>query len=212
MGQLRIEIVPVTPLQQNCTLMWDTETMAAVVVDPGGDAPTIAARVEALGLKVERILLTHGHLDHAGGAAELRDLLHVAVEGPDQRDQFLLDTLDEDGKRWNFETRRVTPERYLAEGDTIALGAHRFDVLHVPGHTPGHIVFVERTARFAQVGDTLFNGSVGRTDFPYGNHETLIAGIRNKLLPLGDDVRFVCGHGATSSIGEERRRNPFLRA
>ena len=212
MGQLRIEIVPVTPLQQNCTLMWDTDGMVAAVVDPGGDAPTIAARVEALGLTVERILLTHGHLDHAGGAAALRDLLHVPVEGPDARDQFLLDTLEEDGRRWNFETRRVTPERYLAEGDTVALGAHRFDVLHVPGHTPGHIVFVERTARFAQLGDTLFNASVGRTDFPYGDHAALIGGIKDKLLPLGDDLRFVCGHGATSSIGEERRRNPFLRA
>ncbi len=210
MGQLRVEIIPVTPLQQNCTLMWDTEGLAAAVIDPGGDAPAIAARVAALGLKVERILLTHGHLDHAGGAAELHDTLGAPVEGPDPRDAFLLDTLEEDGRRWNFETRRVTPERFLREGDTIAIGAHRFDILHVPGHTPGHIVFVAHSARFAQVGDTLFGGSVGRTDFPYGDHDALIAGIRGKLLPLGDDVRFVCGHGPGSSIGEERRRNRFL--
>ncbi len=210
MGQLRVEVVPVTPLQQNCTLMWDTDGMAAAVVDPGGDAAMIASRVTSLGLKVERILLTHGHLDHAGGAAELHDLLGAPVEGPDRRDTFLLDSLEEDGRRWNFETRRVTPQRFLAEGETVTVGAHRFEILHVPGHTPGHIVFVARDVRFAQVGDTLFSGSVGRTDFPYGDHEALIAGIRDKLLPLGDDIRFVCGHGPASSFGDERRRNPFL--
>ena len=211
MGQLRVAVVPVTPLQQNCTLVWDTDENAAIVIDPGGDATTVADRVRSLGLNVERILLTHGHLDHAGGASELHDLLEVPVEGPDQRDAFLLETLEEEGRRWNFETRRVKPSRFLAEGDAFALGPHRFDVLHVPGHTPGHIVFVERAARFAQLGDTLFAGSIGRTDFPYGDHGALIAGITTKLLPLGDDVRFVCGHGPTSTIGDERRRNPFLK-
>ncbi len=211
MGQLRVEIVPVTPLQQNCTLVWDSDSLQAAVIDPGGDAPLVADRIAALGLRVKRILLTHGHLDHAGGAADLHDLLGVPVEGPDRRDDFLLETLEEDGRRWNFETRRVVPARFLSEGDVIVLGDHRFDILHVPGHTPGHIVFVEKTARFAQLGDTLFGGSVGRTDFPYGDHDALIAGIRGKLLPLGDDLRFVCGHGPSSSIGDERRRNPFLR-
>ena len=210
LGQLRVEIVPVTPLGQNCTLLWDTDDMSAAVIDPGGDVPAIAARVDELGLAVKRILLTHGHLDHAGGADALRERLGVPVEGPDRRDGFLLDGLEEEGRRWNLQTRRVTPARFLAEGDAVTIGRFRLDVLHVPGHTPGHIVFVARDARFAQVGDTLFAGSVGRTDFPYGDHAALIDGIHAKLLPLGDDVRFVCGHGPTSSFGEERRRNPFL--
>ena len=208
---MRVEIVPVTPLQQNCTLVWDSDSLQAVVIDPGGDAAKVAARVAVLGLKVERILLTHGHLDHAGGAAELHDMLGAPVEGPDPRDAFLLESLEEEGRRWNFETRPVTPARFLAEADIVPVGAHRFDVLHVPGHTPGHIVFVERAARFAQVGDTLFSGSIGRTDFSYGDHDALVSGIRTNLLPLGDDVRFVCGHGPASTIGDERRRNPFIR-
>ena len=211
MGQLRVEIVPVTPLQQNCTLIYDTDTKAALVIDPGGDAPVVMSRLVERGLRVERLLLTHGHLDHAGGAADLHDLVGAPVEGPDQRDAFLLADLERMGREYNFPTRNVTPSRFLAEGETIELGTHRFDILHVPGHTPGHIVFVERAARFAQLGDTLFAGSIGRTDFPYGDGPLLIEGIRTKLLPLGDELRFVCGHGAASSIGEERRRNPFLR-
>ena len=218
MGQLRVEIVPVTVLGQNCTLFWDDATRRGLVIDPGGDAPRIASRVAALGLAVERILLTHGHVDHAGGAAELQEILAAAghgavpVEGPDARDGFLLAMLEEDAARFGLAgVRRVIPARFLAEGDAVALGSHRFDVLHVPGHTPGHLVFVERTARLAQVGDTLFRGSVGRTDFPYGETETLLGGIASKLLPLGDDLTFVCGHGPPSTIGEERRNNPFLR-
>ena len=210
MGKLRVEVIPVTPLQQNCTLIWDADDLSAIVVDPGGDATKIADRVKSLRLIVERIVLTHGHLDHAGGAAELHQLLGAPVEGPDQRDGFLLESLEQEGRRWNFETRPVTPSRFLMEGDVLALGVHRFDILHVPGHTPGHIVLVERNARFAQVGDTLFAGSVGRTDFPYSDGVALITGIRTKLLPLGDDVRFICGHGPASTIGEERRKNPFL--
>jgi glyoxylase-like metal-dependent hydrolase (beta-lactamase superfamily II) len=205
-----VGVVPVTPLGQNCTLIWDADTRAALVIDPGGDIPLIRERIDAEKLVVERILLTHGHLDHAAGAAALREALGVPLEGPDSRDKFLLDGLEADAARWGLEARNVTPDRFLAEGDRITLGDHVFDVLHVPGHTPGHVVFVEKAARFGQLGDTLFRGSIGRTDFPYGDHAALIAAIRTKLLPLGDDLRFVCGHGPTSTIGDERRTNPFL--
>ncbi len=214
MGQLRIEIVPVTPIEQNCTLIWDEDGRAGAVIDPGGDVARILDRVSALGLSIERILLTHGHIDHAGGASALRDRLagQVRIEGPGDRDGFLLASLPEDGRRFGImDARAVVPDRFLAEGDQIALGSHRLDVLHVPGHTPGHIVFVERRARLAQLGDTLFCGSIGRTDFPYGDQGALMLGIRTKLLPLGDDLRFVCGHGPPSTIGDERRDNPFLR-
>ncbi len=214
MGRLRVEIVPVTVLGQNCTLLWDEDTRAASVVDPGGDVPRIGARVAALGLAVERILLTHGHVDHAGGAAELQETLtgRPPIDGPGEEDGFLLAMLEEDARRFGLAgVRRVAPTRFLGEGDTVTLGPHRFEVLHVPGHTPGHVVFVERAARFAQVGDTLFRGSVGRTDFPYGDTAALLGAIASKLLPLGDDVNFVCGHGPPSTIGEERRSNPFLR-
>ncbi len=210
MGALRVGVVPVTPIEQNCTLLWDDETRAAIVVDPGGDVARILERIAADGLKVERILLTHGHFDHAAGAAELRDALGVPLEGPEAADKFLLDDLEADSARWGLPARNVTPDRFLMEGEAITLGAHRFDVLHVPGHTPGHVVFIEKRARFGQLGDTLFRGSVGRTDFPYGDGAALIAGIRAKLLPLGDDLRFVCGHGPNSTIGDERRRNPFM--
>lgn len=211
MAALRVRVVPVTPLGQNCTLIWDDATRAALVVDPGGDVDAILARIETEKLVVERILLTHGHLDHAGGAAELREALAVPLEGPDLRDRFLLDSLAADGERWGLVARDVTPDRFLAEGDRITLADHVFEVLHVPGHTPGHVVFVDRAARFAQLGDTLFRGSIGRTDFPYGDQEALLGAIASKLLPLGDDMRFVCGHGPTSTIGDERRSNPFLR-
>ena len=210
MGALRVGVVPVTPVEQNCTLLWDDETKAAIVVDPGGDVARILERIAAGGLTVERILLTHGHFDHAAGAAELREALGVPLEGPEASDRFLLDGLEADSARWGIPARNVAPDRFLVEGEAITLGAHRFDVLHVPGHTPGHLVFVEKQARFGQLGDTLFRGSVGRSDFPYSDGAALIAGIRAKLLPLGDDLRFVCGHGPTSTIGEERRTNPFL--
>lgn len=210
MGQLRGAIIPVTPFQQNCAVLWDDGTKQAVVVDPGGDVDRILAAIKEAGVSVERIWLTHGHLDHAGGAAELCDALNgVPIEGPDQRDEFLLQGLEEQGH--GFAMRNVAPDLWLNEGDEVALGEHRFKVLHCPGHTPGHVVFVNHAARFALVGDVLFQGSIGRTDFPYGDHAALIRAITDKLLPLGDDFQFLCGHGPGSTIGAERRNNPFLR-
>ncbi len=161
---------------------------------------------------MERIWLTHGHLDHAGGAEELRERLNgVPVEGPDRRDEFLLQSLEEQGRQFGLVMRNIAPDRWLVEGDSVSLGSHRFDVLHCPGHTPGHVVFFSHAARFALVGDVLFQGSIGRTDFPYGDHPALIEAIVTKLLPLGDDVAFLCGHGPGSTIGAERAGNPFLR-
>jgi len=216
--RLRGAIVPVTPFQQNCAILWDDESKRALVIDPGGDVDRILDAIGQTGVTVERILLTHGHLDHAGGAAELAELLRdraggaaVPIDGPDRRDKFLLDGIAEQAAGYDFKARSVTPDRWLTEGEFVLLGAHRFDVLHCPGHTPGHLVYVNHAARFALVGDVLFQGSVGRTDFPYGDHAALIQGIMDKLLPLGDDFSFLCGHGPGSTIGQERRTNPFLR-
>ncbi len=212
MSGLRGAIVPVTPLQQNCTLLWDDATKRAWVVDPGGDVDKVLATVEQLGLTVERILLTHGHIDHAGGAAALRDALPgIPLEGPDERDAFLLDDLETAGRRFGIEdARNVRPDRFLAEGDRLQLGSLVFDVLHCPGHTPGHLVYVDSASKVAIVGDVLFQGSVGRTDFPYGDPDALLSAIRDKLMPLGDDVAFLCGHGPGSTIGMERVSNPFV--
>ena len=210
-------IVPVTPFQQNCAILWDEDSKLGMVVDPGGDVDHILAAINQTGARIERILLTHGHLDHAGGAVSLRDALQlrlggsVPITGPDQRDKFLLDGIAEQASAYGFEASNVTPDEWLAEGDVLTLGPHHFDVLHCPGHSPGSLVYVNQAARFALVGDVLFQGSIGRTDFPYGDHAALIHAIHTKLLPLGDDVAFLCGHGPGSTIGEERASNPFLR-
>ena len=219
MGALKTAVVPVTPFQQNCTLLWDEATRAGVVIDPGGDVQDILAAIAREGLDIAAIWLTHGHLDHAGGALELRDALNrrpdhasVAIVGPDRRDEPLLSNLRLQGEMFGLRgLTNVTPDRWVSEGETLQVSEHAFEVLHCPGHTPGHVVFVCRAQRFAQVGDVLFAGSVGRTDFPYGDHAALIAAIRAKLLPLGDDVAFICGHGPGSTIGAERRSNPFVR-
>jgi glyoxylase-like metal-dependent hydrolase (beta-lactamase superfamily II) len=193
-------------------VLWDDDTRRAVVVDPGGEVDRILEAIRRADLSVERIWLTHGHLDHAGGAEELRERLDgVPIEGPDRRDEFLLRGLEAQGREYGFVMHNAEPDRWLAEGDTVSVGEHRFDVLHCPGHTPGHVVYVNHAARFALLGDVLFQGSVGRTDFPYGDHAALIEAIATKLLPLGDDLAFLCGHGPGSTIGAERRSNPFLR-
>ena len=217
MPNLQATQIPVTPFQQNCALIWDADSGIGTVVDPGGDVPRILAALDRAGFTVERILLTHGHLDHAGGAAALKRAVEerqggpVPVEGPDRRDAFLLEGLAEQGQRFGIEgLENVTPDRWLEEGETIAIAGQDFAVLHCPGHTPGHLAFVSEALQVAVVGDVLFRGSVGRTDFPYGDTEALITSIRTKLLPLGDGIRFLCGHGPGSSFGEERLSNPFL--
>jgi glyoxylase-like metal-dependent hydrolase (beta-lactamase superfamily II) len=217
MAELQVAIVPVTPFQQNCAILWDKESGLGAVVDPGGDVRRIEEALAKLGVTAEKILLTHGHIDHAGGADELRAALTAAqgrpvpVEGPGRQDLFLLQGLAEQGRSFGLtEARAVTPDRWLDEGEQVSVGGHAFAVLHVPGHTPGHLVFFQPQSRFAVVGDTLFHGSIGRTDFPYGDQAALLAGIRGKLLTLGDDVAFICGHGPNSSIGDERRGNPFV--
>ena len=211
---IKAAIIPVTPFQQNCALLWDEASLRGSVIDPGGEVERILAAIGELKITIDSILLTHGHMDHAGGAAELKEALPGAppVIGPDRRDAFLLEGLEEQGAKYGMQARNLVPDRWLAEGDTVAIGGEEFGVLHCPGHTPGHVVFVQTALRVAVVGDVLFRGSVGRTDFAYGDQEALLAAIRGKLLPLGDDIAFLCGHGPGSSFGQERRSNPFLRS
>lgn len=211
MQPIQIAVVPVTPFQQNCSILWCTATMKGAVIDPGGDLERIRAAVAETGITVEKILLTHGHMDHAAGAAELAEVLQVPIEGPNEADQFLLDGLVAAAAKFDMAgARPVTPDRYLREGDTVTVGQVVLDVLDVPGHTPGHVVFHHKDSHVAIVGDTLFRGSVGRTDFPYGDHALLISGIVGKLLPLGDQTVCLPGHGAVTSIGDERANNAFL--
>ena len=212
MTSIRIAILPVTPFEQNCSIVTCLATNRAAIVDPGGEVPRIRAALGELGVTPEKIVLTHGHIDHAGGAAELAEALSVPIEGPHRADEFLLLGLEGQARRFGLtDVRAVTPNRWLTEGDKVTVGDVSFDVLLVPGHTPGHVVFVQAAERVAIVGDTLFAGSIGRTDFPYGDHAALIAGIKTKLMALGDDVTILPGHGPTSTIGAERASNPFLR-
>ena len=208
---LGVAVLPVTPFQQNCSLIWCTKTRQAAIVDPGGDVPLILGALKQTGVTPVAIWLTHGHLDHAGGAAELADKLSVPIIGPHQADKFLLDELPTAGLRFDIhDMKAVTPSRWLVEGDEVLVGEVAFAVQHVPGHTPGHVTFFQKDLRFLLAGDTVFAGSVGRTDFPYGSHDELIGGIKSKLFPLGDDVQFLPGHGPASTLGEERASNPFL--
>lgn len=212
MGQLRAGIVPVTPFQQNCTVLFDETTKEGVVVDPGGDVEVILQTLSENGLSIKEIWLTHGHLDHAGGAMELKDALDVQIVGPHEADRQMLANIERQSEQFGLPgaMKNCTPDRFLTEGEKVSFGEHEFEVLHCPGHAPGHVVFYNRAAKFAHVGDVLFNGSIGRTDLPGGDHDTLIRSIKEKLLPLGDDTGFICGHGPGSRIGDERRNNPFL--
>ncbi|WP_281435913.1 MBL fold metallo-hydrolase [Oricola nitratireducens] len=205
-------IIPVTAFQQNCTVLYDAETKHGVVVDPGGDVAHIREALDKNGITVDAIWLTHGHIDHAGGAMELKDALGVEIIGPHKDDKMLLDKLEDQARMFGVEAdvRNVTPDRWLEDGDTVSFSGHEFEVLHCPGHAPGHVVFYNRAAGFAHVGDVLFRGSIGRTDLPGGDHAALIASIKTKLFPLGDETGFICGHGPGGRFGEERRTNPFL--
>ena len=208
---IRAMIAPVTAFQQNCTIVWCTKTKKAAVIDPGGEVDRLLAAVEQHGLSVEKIWITHGHMDHAGGTAALKERTGAPIEGPHRDDQFWIDTIASSGQRYGVaDARGFTPDRWLEDGDVVTVGETEFEVLHTPGHTPGHIVFFHRGARFAQVGDVLFQGSIGRTDFPRGDYGQLIESIIGKLWPLGPDVAFVPGHGPMSTFGQERRSNPFV--
>ncbi len=212
MGRLNAGIVPVTAFQQNCTILFDMDDKAGVVVDPGGDVDRILEALEQNGIKAGAIWLTHGHIDHAGGAMELKEALGVDIIGPHEADRQLLENIESQAKMFGVgdAVRNCTPDRFLVEGDRVSFGSHEFEVLHCPGHAPGHVVFYNRAAKFAHVGDVLFRGSIGRTDLPGGDHAALIRSIKEKLLPLGDDIGFICGHGPGGQFGEERRSNPFL--
>jgi hydroxyacylglutathione hydrolase len=204
-------IVPVTPFQQNCSVIWCDRTLEGAVIDPGGDLDQVLAVVAENDVRLTRILLTHAHIDHAGATAELAKRLSLPIEGPHPGDQYWIERLPEQSRMFGFPAAPVfTPDRWLDQGDTVTVGDEVLEVFHCPGHTPGHVVFFSRSAKLAFVGDVLFAGSIGRTDFPGGDYDTLIRAITGRLWPLGNDITFVPGHGPTSTFGAERRSNPFV--
>jgi hydroxyacylglutathione hydrolase len=208
---MRYAIIPVTPFEQNCTVFWCEKTRQAAIIDPGGDVDRIVRLLEQEQLTPAKILVTHGHLDHAGGVAVLAELTGVPIEGPHEDDRFWIDGMPQQSKMFGVPgVRSFTPDRWLKDGDKVRFADIELDVLHCPGHTPGHVVFFHAPSRLAQVGDVLFQGSIGRTDFPRGDYDTLIRSIKERLFPLGDDVEFISGHGPMSTFGDERRYNPFL--
>ncbi len=211
LSMLEYQIIPVTPFQQNCTLLWCSETRRAAAVDPGGDLHLIEQAVRDNGVELEKILLTHGHLDHVGGTVELAGRHRLPIEGPHQDDQFWIDMLPQQAQMMGFAASAAfKPQRWLAQGDIVTVGELVLEVRHCPGHTPGHVVFFHPASKLALVGDVLFQGSIGRTDFPRGDHAALVHAIREQLWPLGDDIAFIPGHGPMSTFGHERRTNPFV--
>ena len=212
MGQLQVAIIPVTAFQQNCTLMWDGDTRQGVVVDPGGDLDRIQAAIDENNIDIQAIWLTHGHIDHAAGAMELKEKLTVDIIGPHKGDLPLLSNLEKQAEMFGLDgqVRNVSPDRWLEEGEKLEFSGHEFEIFHCPGHAPGHVVFYNPKIGFAHVGDVLFAGSIGRTDLPGGDHATLLQSIEDKLMKWPDEVQFICGHGPSSTIGHERANNPFL--
>jgi glyoxylase-like metal-dependent hydrolase (beta-lactamase superfamily II) len=208
---LKVMIAPVTPFQQNCSIVWDSESMEGTAVDPGGDFEMLARAIDEQGIKVTKVLLTHGHVDHASAAGTMAEHYGVRIEGPHKDDLFLIERLPVSGRKYDFPAYKpFVPDRWLENGDTVTLGSLVFDVVHCPGHTPGHVVFVHKPSQIAFVGDVLFRGSVGRSDGPFGNHEQLVSSIRERLWPFGDNTQFVPGHGQTSTFGWERKTNPYV--
>lgn len=207
---MKAAIVPVTPLQQNCTLLWCTKTMRGAFVDPGGDLPRLKAAAAEAGATIEKILLTHGHIDHCGQAGVLAKELGVPIEGPHEADRYWISRLDEDGKRWGIPGEPFEPSRWLEDGDSVEVGELAFGVRHCPGHTPGHVIFHHAVSKLAMVGDVLFKGSIGRWDFPLGDHAQLVRSITTRLWPLGNETAFIPGHGPMSTIGHERATNPLV--
>ncbi len=207
---LQAAIIPVTPLQQNCTLFWCTETNKGAFVDPGGDLPKLRDALAKTGVELEKILITHGHIDHCGEAGIFAKELGVPIEGPHREDSFWIDRLGEDGAKYGVNGQVFEPDRWLDDGEQVTVGNLTLDVIHCPGHTPGHIIFHHAPSKLAIVGDVIFQGSIGRTDFPRGNHQDLLDAITQKLWPLGDDTTFVPGHGPTSNFGFERKNNAFV--
>ena len=207
---LRAAIIPVTAFEQNCSLIWCTKTMRGAFVDPGGDLDRLTQALEKTGVTLEKLLITHGHMDHCGMAGIFAQQMGVPIEGPNEADRYWIEGLDNASTRFGLPGESFEPDRWLVDGDTVSVGELTLDVVHCPGHTPGHVVFVHAPSRLAMVGDVLFAGSIGRTDFPGGNHQQLLDSITGKLWPLGDDITFIPGHGPTSTFGHERRTNPFL--
>ena len=208
---MKLKIIPVTPFEQNCSVVFCESTMRGALIDPGGDIEVLRNTIDSMEITIEKILLTHGHIDHCGASAELKEILDIPIEGPHVEDQFWIDQLPEQGRQFGFPIlKRFVPDRYLDEDDEVSFGDVRMKVKHCPGHTPGHVIFHEGNERLAFVGDVLFRGSIGRTDFPKGDFLTLINSIKTKLWPLGNDVTFIPGHGPTSTFGDERRSNPYV--
>ena len=208
---VQVTVIPVTPFQQNCSLVWDARTKRGAFIDAGGDIDQLLAAAEQHGVTIEKLLVTHGHLDHCGATAELAERLGVPIEGPHEDDKFWIDGLEQHARSYGFPPARpFTPDRWLKQGDTVTVGGQTLEVHHCPGHTPGHVIFYHAGVKLAFVGDVLFQGSIGRTDFPKGNLDDLITSITTRLWPLGNDVHFVPGHGPMSTFGQERRLNPFV--